>query len=68
MSEFTDYLSEVFQHFGAIRTRRMFGGYGVFLMGLNFAAMMDVAADFNNIVRGAFDVGSNFICFDSLVF
>lgn len=30
MSEFVDYLAEVFRQFGPIRTRRMFGGYGVY--------------------------------------
>ena len=41
MSEFTDYLSEVFQHFGAIRTRRMFGGYGVYRDDLMFGLVAD---------------------------
>jgi DNA transformation protein len=30
MSEFVEYLAEVFQQFGTVRTRRMFGGYGVY--------------------------------------
>lgn len=30
MSEFTDYLHEVFAEFGEIRARRMFGGYGIY--------------------------------------
>ena len=29
MSDFVNYLAEVFQSFGAIRSRKMFGGYGV---------------------------------------
>jgi DNA transformation protein len=37
MSEFTDYLHEVFEDFGAIRVRRMFGGEGVYHQGLMFA-------------------------------
>lgn len=36
MSEFTDYLHEVFETFGPITTRRMFGGYGVYHDGLMF--------------------------------
>jgi len=30
MSEFVDYLVEVFEQFGTVRARRMFGGYGVY--------------------------------------
>jgi len=30
MSEFTDYLQDVFSQFGDISTRRMFGGHGVY--------------------------------------
>ena len=41
MSEFVDYLTEVFQQFGAIRTRRMFGGYGVYHEGLMFGLVAD---------------------------
>ena len=36
MSEFVDYLAEVFRQFGAVRTRRMFGGYGVYHEDLMF--------------------------------
>ncbi len=37
MSEFLDYLDEVFERFGPIRVRRMFGGYGVYHDELMFA-------------------------------
>jgi DNA transformation protein len=30
MSEFTDYLHEIFSEFGAIEIRRIFGGHGVY--------------------------------------
>ncbi|HIF51466.1 MAG TPA: TfoX family protein [Thiotrichaceae bacterium] len=30
MSEFVNYLHEVFQYFGSIRTRKMFGGHGIY--------------------------------------
>ena len=30
MSEFVDYLSEVFEQFGNITSRKMFGGYGIY--------------------------------------
>jgi DNA transformation protein len=30
VSEFTDYLTEIFAEFGTIHTRRMFGGHGVY--------------------------------------
>jgi DNA transformation protein len=41
MSEFTDYLHEVFQDFGSIEARRMFGGHGVFRDGLMFALVVE---------------------------
>ncbi|MEM7432521.1 MAG: TfoX/Sxy family protein [Pseudomonadota bacterium] len=41
MSEFVDYLGEVFQQFGAIRARRMFGGYGVYHDDLMFGLVAD---------------------------
>ena len=41
VSEFVDYLSEVFEQFGAIRARRMFGGYGVYHQGLMFGLVAD---------------------------
>jgi DNA transformation protein and related proteins len=37
MSEFVDYLHEVFHQFGAITARKMFGGYGLYHDGLMFA-------------------------------
>ena len=37
MSEFVDYLHEVFGLFGPVVTRKMFGGYGVYHQGLMFA-------------------------------
>ena len=36
MSEFVTYLREVFEHFGAIQNKRMFGGYGVYRDDLMF--------------------------------
>jgi DNA transformation protein and related proteins len=36
MSEFTTYLNDVFEHFGPIHTKRMFGGYGVYYQELMF--------------------------------
>lgn len=41
MSGFSDYLNEVFEAFGPIRTRRMFGGYGVYHDGVMFALVAD---------------------------
>jgi len=43
MSEYTDHLHEVFQHFGPITIRRMFGGYGIYHDGLMFALVADEA-------------------------
>lgn len=37
MSEFIAYLPEVFEQFGTINIRRMFGGYGIYHDGLMFA-------------------------------
>ena len=36
MSEFVEFLSEVFEQFGQIQSRRMFGGYGIYHNGLMF--------------------------------
>jgi DNA transformation protein len=36
MSEFVDYLHEVFELFGPISVRKMFGGYGIYHHGLMF--------------------------------
>jgi len=41
MSQFVSYLHEVFENFGAIRTRKMFGGYGVYHGGLMFGLVAD---------------------------
>ena len=41
MSEFTDYLQEVFASFGPIRARKMFGGYGIYHDGVMFALVAD---------------------------
>jgi DNA transformation protein len=37
MSEFVEYLQEVFERFGPIRARRMFGGYGIYHNDFMFA-------------------------------
>ncbi|MCW9013481.1 MAG: TfoX/Sxy family protein [Gammaproteobacteria bacterium] len=36
MSEFVDYLQEVFEPFGNIYARKMFGGYGIYFDGVMF--------------------------------
>ncbi len=41
MSEFVEYLNEVFGRFGPIHSRRMFGGYGVYYNDLMFALVAD---------------------------
>lgn len=41
MSEFVDYLNEVFEPFGEIRARRMFGGYGIYHDGVMFGLVAD---------------------------
>jgi len=41
MSEYVDYLKEVFAEFGPIHPRRMFGGYGLFHKGLMFGLVAD---------------------------
>lgn len=41
MSEFVDYLNEVFERFGPVTARRMFGGYGIYRDGLMFALVAD---------------------------
>ncbi len=43
MSEYVEYLKEVFSEFGLIQPRRMFGGYGIFHKGLMFALVADDA-------------------------
>lgn len=41
MSEFIDYLHEVFEHFGPVQARRMFGGYGIYHDGVMFGLVAD---------------------------
>lgn len=41
MSEFVDYLHEVFESFGPIRSRRMFGGHGIYHNDLMFGLVAD---------------------------
>jgi len=41
MSEFTTHLSEVFEPFGEIITRKMFGGHGVYHRGVMFGLVAD---------------------------
>ena len=41
MSEFVAYLSEVFEQFGKISARRMFGGYGIYYDGVMFGLVAD---------------------------
>lgn len=41
MSEFVAYLTEVFQNFGAVQTRKMFGGYGLYHDGVMFGLVAD---------------------------
>lgn len=41
MSEFVEYLKEVFEHFGPIRARRMFGGYGIYHNDFMFGLVAD---------------------------
>lgn len=41
MSEFVDYLKEVFEQFGHIHARKMFGGYGIYHDGVMFGLVAD---------------------------
>lgn len=41
MSEFTDYLSELFSELGEVTVRKMFGGYGVYLGEVMFGLVVD---------------------------
>ena len=41
MSEFVDHLGEVFEQFGEIKTRKMFGGHGIYHDGVMFALVAD---------------------------
>ena len=40
-NEFIDFLTEVFEEFGPIEARKMFGGYGIYHDGLMFALVAD---------------------------
>ena len=41
MSEYTDYLRELFEQFGPIESRPMFGGHGIYYQGIMFGLVMD---------------------------
>ena len=41
MSEFVEYLLEVFAEFGSIEARKMFGGYGIYHQGVMFGLVAD---------------------------
>jgi len=41
MSEFVEYLEAVFEQFGHIHSRRIFGGYGIYHDGVMFALVAD---------------------------
>lgn len=41
MSEFVEYLEETFREFGKVRSRRMFGGHGIFFDGLMIGLVAD---------------------------
>jgi DNA transformation protein len=41
MSEFVDYLQEVFEEFGPINSKKMFGGYGIYYQGVMFGLVAD---------------------------
>ncbi len=41
MSEFVDFLQEVFAEFGLIQPRKMFGGYGIYHQGVMFGLVAD---------------------------
>ena len=41
MTEFVEFLSEVFERFGAVRARKMFGGYGLYHNGVMFGLVAD---------------------------
>lgn len=41
MSEYTEFLQEVFEQFGPVSVRRMFGGYGIYFNGLMFGLVSD---------------------------
>jgi DNA transformation protein len=41
VNEFVEHLNEVFRLFGAIHSKRMFGGYGIYHQGLMFGLVAD---------------------------
>ena len=41
MSEFVEYLKELFREFGPVNARRMFGGHGIFFDGLMIGLVAD---------------------------
>lgn len=41
MSEFTDHLAELFEEFGPVTVRRMFGGHGIYRDGVMFGLVSD---------------------------
>lgn len=41
MSEFVEFLKEVFVDFGPIHARKMFGGYGIYYNGIMFGLVAD---------------------------
>lgn len=41
MNEYVAYLEEVFERFGAVSARRMFGGYGIYHDGRMFGLVVD---------------------------
>ncbi len=41
MSDYVEYLKEVFSDFGPVQPKRMFGGYGIFHKGLMFGLVAD---------------------------
>ena len=54
MSDYIEYLTEVFGLFGPTTARRMFGGYGIYHQGLMFGLVADgvlyLKADSENVV------------------
>lgn len=59
--EFVDYAVELFGPFGTVGTRRMFGGYGIFLDDLMFAIVHDEILWFktDEMSRGAFEAAGS---------
>ena len=65
MSEYVEYLKEVFEQFGSVTIRKMFGGYGIYHNGLMFALVSDDmlylkadevnAGDFEKLGLGQFE-------------